>query len=73
MNGDKVVATLTIHGAPDMTQKARLAIIEWLRYQSDHLYNENKEMAKVYTARYLVASKKAVSHGPLVTRYRNDC
>jgi hypothetical protein len=58
MNGDKVVATLTIHGAPDMTQKEKLAIIDWLHYRCDELYNENKEMAKVYTARYLVAPKK---------------
>lgn len=54
---DVVIATLTIHGAPDMTEKGKLEIIEWLRHQCDHLYCENKDMTQVYTARYLVSTK----------------
>lgn len=54
---DVVIATLTIHGAPNMTKKGKLEVIDWLHYRCDELYNENKEMAQVYTARYLVSTK----------------
>jgi hypothetical protein len=60
MREEKLVATLTIHGAPDFTEKGKSEVIEWLHKQCDRLYNQNDQLSRRFTAKYLVAIKKKV-------------
>ena len=47
------VATLTVHGVPDMNQKERRAIAEWLQRQAIAVQFDGNKLAKRFTARYL--------------------
>jgi hypothetical protein len=48
---DKLVATLTIHGAAEQDPKD---IANWLREQAKALLKDSKKYSKRFTARYYV-------------------
>lgn len=50
---EKSIATLTIHGAPDMGARERKKIAGWLRHAADLLETEGPKFSKRFTARYL--------------------
>lgn len=53
MKKDKIIAKLTIHGLPDMTEKRKKEIIDWLKNQI-WAVKKNKDYSKRYTARFII-------------------
>lgn len=54
---DKAIATLTIHGAPEMEYLERAEIAEWLHHCADSLVNDGAEYSTTFTARYMERAK----------------
>ena len=52
MAKEKLLATLTIHGAPKMGNERRQKLARWLDRQKELLLTENKELATRFTAKY---------------------
>lgn len=50
---EKIVATVTIHGAATMGARERRRIASWLRHAADMLITTGPKMSKRFTARYL--------------------
>ncbi len=48
----KRVATLTLHGVGDMTDKQRTALRSWLWLQLVHLHDDWENYSKRFTATY---------------------
>lgn len=55
---EKAIATLTIHGVPDMTPKGRRMIAEWLQHQANQIQDEGTKYSKRFTSKYLTLRKK---------------
>jgi hypothetical protein len=54
----KIVATLTIHGAAEMTEGGRLNVAGWMIREAKALLARSKRYAGNYSARYVVAGPK---------------
>ena len=48
----KVAATLTIHRIPEMTQRGRKNVVNWLRRLAREILVEPESYAKTFRARY---------------------
>ncbi len=53
----RTVATLTIHGAGEMTQKGREWVADWLMDHANHVSWEGHNYSPRFRARYIVGGK----------------
>lgn len=49
----KVAASVTVYGVPDMTDKGRKDVCDWLRKLARDIQREPNALAKKFRARYL--------------------
>lgn len=58
MRKERLVATLTVHGAPALTKTEAKAFLRWLLHQSVTTYLDRKGLAGCYSGRLFLPERK---------------
>lgn len=53
-----IVATLTVHGIPQMTKTGREEVCLWLARRTEEILNRPQAFGRIFRARYLCDSRK---------------